>query len=382
MSERADVVVVGGGIMGVSIAHALSKLGRHVVLLEERTLASGTTGTSFAWLNATAKTDDAAYHALNRRGLEKHLALAADWGEAAIGLAGAGSIHWSHPDAGDGGPASLRTAAAQLTAWDYPIIPLDRRALRALEPYIDFPVGSEGFLAPLDRWLDAPRMVRRMADDTRDEGGDIREGALVTGFLFDGDTVVGVEALPYTIFAPTIVLAAGTALPALAARARRSLARPLPIRPMPGLLVDTVPLERTWLRHVVYFPDGAGFHMRPVGDSVSLGADDIDAAHAASGEDSLLVGTTALMHRASSYLPDFPALELAPSAHARIGVRPMPEDGLPIIGPLAGAPSVYVAATHSGITLGPYLGDLIAREIALEAPQQDLDPCRPGRFGQ
>ena len=382
MSERADVVVVGGGILGVSIAHALSKLGRHVVLLEERTIASGTTGTSFAWLNATSKTDDAVYHALNRRGLEKHLALAAEWGETATGLAGAGSIHWSHPAAGDGGPAPLLAAASKLAAWDYPIVPLDRSALRALEPYIDFPAGSEGYLAPLDRWLDAPRMVRRMADDTRDKGGDIREGAPVTGFLFDGDAVVGVEALLYTILAPTIVLAAGTALPALAARARRSLARTLPVRPMPGLLVDTVPSDRTWLRHVVYFPDGSRFHMRPSGRGQSLGADDIDAAHTISGEDSLLVGTTALLHRASDYLPDFSALELTPSAHARIGVRPMPEDGLPIIGPLAKAPSVYVAATHSGVTLGPYLGELIAREIALDEPQKDLDPYRPGRFGQ
>jgi len=382
MSERADVVVVGGGILGVSVAHALSKLGRHVVLLEERTIASGTTGASFAWLNATAKSDDATYHTLNRRGLEKHLALAREWGEAATGLAGAGSIHWSHPAAGDGGPEALLATAAQLAAWDYPIVPLDRRALRALEPYIDFPTGSEGFLAPLDRWLDAPRMVRRMADEMRDEGGDIREGAPVSGFLFDGDAVVGVEALPYTIFAPTIVLAAGTALPALAARARRSLARTLPIRPMPGLLVDTAAQERSWLRHVVYFPDGAGFHMRPSGQALSMGADDFDAGHATSGAESLLVGTTALMHRASDYLPDFPALESASHAHARIGVRPMPEDGLPIVGPLADAPNVYVAATHSGITLGPYLGDLIAREIALDEPQKDLDPYRPGRFGQ
>jgi glycine/D-amino acid oxidase-like deaminating enzyme len=366
----------------VSIADALSRHGRHVVLLEERTIASGTTGHSFAWLNATAKADDAHYHALNRRGLEKHLALAAAWGEVTVGMEGAGSIHWSHPAAADGGPDTLMDRADQLAAWGYPIVSLDRASLQALEPYIDFPKGSRGFLAPLDRWLDAPRMVRRMAEDTREEGGDLREGAFVTGFLFDGDTVVGVEADPYTVFAPTIVLAAGTALPALAARARRSLARTLPIRPMPGLLVDTVPLERTWLRHVVYFPDGAGFHMRPAGLSLSLGADDIDATHAAATDDALLVGATALMHRASDYLPGFPALELAPSAHARIGVRPMPEDGLPIVGPLAEAPTVYIAATHSGITLGPYLGDLIAREIALGENQAELAPYRPARFGQ
>ncbi len=382
MSERADVVVVGGGILGMSIAYALTRLGRAVTLLEERTIASGTTGASFAWLNATAKADDAHYHKLNRRGVEKHLALAAAWGENAIGLDGTGSIHWSHPSAADGGPATVLARGEQLADWDYPIVGLDRAALQALEPHVDFPDGSAGFLAPLDRWLDAPRMVRRMAEATRDDGGDIREGAPVTGFVFDGDIVVGVDAPPYRIVAPTVVLATGTALPTLAALARRSLARPLPVRSMPGLLVDTATAPRAWLRHVVYFPDGAGFHMRPTGEGLSLGADDIDADHAAPHQDSLLVGATALLHRASAYLPGFPALELAATADARIGVRPMPEDGLPIVGPLADAPGVYIAATHSGITLGPHLGDLIASEVALGETQTDLDPYRPARFGQ
>lgn len=382
MSERADVVVVGGGILGMSIAYALTRLGRAVTLLEERTIASGTTGASFAWLNATAKADDAHYHKLNRRGVEKHLALAAAWGENAIGLDGTGSIHWSHPSAADGGPATVLARGEQLADWDYPIVGLDRAALQALEPHVDFPDCSAGFLAPLDRWLDAPRMVRRMAEATRDDGGDIREGAPVTGFVFDGDIVVGVDAPPYRIVAPTVVLATGTALPTLAALARRSLARPLPVRSMPGLLVDTATAPRAWLRHVVYFPDGAGFHMRPTGEGLSLGADDIDADHAAPHQDSLLVGATALLHRASAYLPGFPALELAATADARIGVRPMPEDGLPIVGPLADAPGVYIAATHSGITLGPHLGDLIASEVALGETQTDLDPYRPARFGQ
>ena len=383
MSERADVIVVGGGIVGVSVAYAVSRLGRRVILLEERTIASGTTGASFSWLNATAKTDNQHYHALNRRGLERHLELAAEWGEDAVGLAGTGSIHWSYPGAADGGPAALLARAEKLDAWAYPTVLLDRRGLGALEPYIDFPHGSQGFLAPLDRWLDAPRMVRRMAVETREEGGDIREGALVTGFAFDGNAVVGVEAPPYSIFAPQIVLAGGTALSALSARARRSLARALPVRPSPGLLVDTLPLERAWLRHVVYFPDGAGFHMRPTFDGgVCLGADDIDEQHAGRHEDSLLTGATALLHRATDFLPDFPALEQAAAAHTRIGVRPMPEDGLPIVGPLSAVPQVYVVATHSGITLGPYLGDLVAREVVLGAQQAELEPYRPQRFGQ
>ncbi|MEQ8247780.1 MAG: FAD-binding oxidoreductase [Alphaproteobacteria bacterium] len=379
----ADVVVVGGGILGVSVAYAVSRLGQRVVLLEERTLASGTTGASFAWLNATAKADDQAYHRLNRRGIGRHLDLAAMWGEETVGLAGTGSIHWSHPGAPDGGPVAVMARAEYLENWGYPIVALDRSTLQALEPYIDFPTGSQGFLAPLDRWIDAPRLVRRLADETREEGGDVREGSAVTGFIFDGESVVGVEVGAARVVAPIVVLTAGTGLPALAARARRSLAQPLPVRLSPGLLVDTPPLERAWLRHVVYFPDGAGFHARPTFDGgVCVGADDIDEQHGGANGTTMLSGTTALLHRASEYLPGFPALEFASRAHARIGVRPMPEDGLPIVGALAATPGVYVVATHSGITLGPHLGDLVARELVLGERQADLEPYRPQRFGQ
>jgi len=383
MKEMADVVVVGGGILGVSVAYAVCRLGHRAVLLEERTLASGTTGASFAWLNATAKIDDEAYHRLNRCGVGRHLELAAMWGEDAVGLAGSGSIHWSHPDAPDGGPRAVMARAGQLEAWGYPVVALDRGALQALEPYIDFPPGSAGFLAPLDRWLDAPRFVRRLADEVREEGGDIREGAPVSGFVFDGDTVVGVDFPTGRVIAPMVVLATGTGLPALAARARRSLAQPLPVRPSPGLLVDTPPLERAWLRHVVYFPDGTGFHMRPTFDGgIGIGADDIDAQYGSGNDAPLLSGTTALLHRTSQYMPGFPALEYAARAYARIGVRPMPEDGLPVLGTLASAPGTYVMATHSGITLGPHLGDLVARELVLGERQPELEPYRPQRFGQ
>jgi glycine/D-amino acid oxidase-like deaminating enzyme len=122
--------------------------------------------------------------------------------------------------------------------------------------------------------------------------------------------------------------------------------------------------------------------MRPPSSGQPVVADDIDAAHTISEADSLFVSSIAPLHRVSGYLPDFSALELTPGAHARVGVRPMPKDGLPIIGPLARAPSMYVAATHSGVTLGPKFGDLIARAVSLDEPQKDLDLCRPGRFGQ
>jgi glycine/D-amino acid oxidase-like deaminating enzyme len=379
MTDRADVLVIGGGIVGVAVAHAVAAQGATVVLLERDKIASGTTGASFAWLNATAKADDEPYHRLNAGGVRRHFELAADWGEEVLGIAGSGSLHWTHPAADGPTVDRLLERARRLSDWGYPVVQLERRELRALEPYIDFPDGSVGFLAPLDRWLDAPRFTRRLADEARALGADIREGAAVTGFVFDRDRVVGAESSPHRIVADTVVLAAGTALPTLIAMARRSLERVVPVHPVPGLLVDTPALERTWLRHVVYFPDGNGFHMRPTfAGGVSLGADDIDEAHGRAAD--LTTGATALLHRASSFLPGFPTLELVAAADARIGVRPMPEDGLPVVGRLPDVANVYVVATHSGITLAPHLGALAAREIVAGEPQAVLAPYRPARF--
>ena len=90
---------------------------------------------------------------------------------------------------------------------------------------------------------------------------------------------------------------------------------------------------------------------------------------------------TAPLHRASDYLTGFSALELTPSAKARINIRLILEGGLPIICPPAKALGVYVAAAHSDDALRPYLGDLIDCEGALGEAQKDPDLCRSRRFG-
>ena len=71
--------------------------------------------------------------------------------------------------------------------------------------------------------------------------------------------------------------------------------------------------------------------------------------------------------------------------------RPMPLDGLPVIGFVDSSPGLYVAVTHSGITLGPLLGDLAAGEISNAVVNENgdgkgplqfeiLDKYRPSRF--
>jgi len=76
----------------------------------------------------------------------------------------------------------------------------------------------------------------------------------------------------------------------------------------------------------------------------------------------------------------FPSARGVTLVEHRVGVRPMPADRHTIAGRLPGFDNVWMLATHSGITLGPLLGRLIADEIVRGTPSAALAPFRPDRF--
>ena len=84
-----------------------------------------------------------------------------------------------------------------------------------------------------------------------------------------------------------------------------------------------------------------------------------------------------LLARAREVLP---SLEGAEVSEVRLGVRPVPEDGVSCVGAVFGIPGYYEAVTHSGVTLGPLIGRLLAREILTGDIDPMLAPFRPDRF--
>jgi glycine/D-amino acid oxidase-like deaminating enzyme len=64
----------------------------------------------------------------------------------------------------------------------------------------------------------------------------------------------------------------------------------------------------------------------------------------------------------------------------RLAARPMPIDGLPVIGPLPGVGGVYLAVMHSGVTLAPAAARLIAAEVVDGVEADELNGVRPARF--
>ncbi|MDE0745912.1 MAG: FAD-dependent oxidoreductase, partial [SAR202 cluster bacterium] len=84
-----------------------------------------------------------------------------------------------------------------------------------------------------------------------------------------------------------------------------------------------------------------------------------------------------LIRRAALYFDQLSGVE---AIRVPVGFRPMPEDGLPVIGFSPRHTNIYLTLTHSGVTLAPLVGALAALEMVTEIPNNDLDPYRPARF--
>ena len=151
----------------------------------------------------------------------------------------------------------------------------------------------------------------------------------------------------------------------------------------PGILVDipdTGPFRL--VRHVLYTGDNA-FHMRPgPAGGLRIGSEDADPA--SETPDDRETRVAALLSRARVLVPrlggEAPVELLARECTTRIGVRPVPADDRTIAGPVPGVAGLYVLATHSGVTLGPWLGRLAAEELTSGRMPEELAPFRFARF--
>jgi glycine/D-amino acid oxidase-like deaminating enzyme len=151
---------------------------------------------------------------------------------------------------------------------------------------------------------------------------------------------------------------------------------------VPGLLVETPPGSAPGqAQRVLYPPEKGGLHLRPTpGGGLLLGADDTDAALNDPDASYPPEAPAGLLARAARFLPGLPVEPLQDALAARVCVRPVPGDGLPIVGPLPGVDGVFLAVTHSGVTLGPLLAHYLAEEMVSGRIWPLLTPYRPARF--
>jgi len=367
VEERYDVAVVGAGMLGAAAAYRLACAGRRVLLIEAHEPASGTTGNSFAWVNAVSKEPES-YHRLNAAGATEYAALVEELGEDS-GYRGDGSLGWA--DAADE-QVAIRDRVTRLAARGYAAEWITPDAARRLEPGLAIGPEVEGVaFYPGDGWVDAPRLVRALVNHALAEGADLWRNTAVASVRRNGDRITGLVTARGTVTADEVLFCVGIWTAEVLAHAGVSL----PVGRSPGLLavtsVPTAPLGR-----VVHAP---GIHLRPdVSGGLLLGADDTDALtteQTPPGEPPAYA--LPLMERAARV---FPAAADARIVSVRIGIRPMPADRLTIAGRVPGVANAWVLATHSGITMGPLLGRLLAAEIVGAPADPLLRDFRPDRF--
>jgi glycine/D-amino acid oxidase-like deaminating enzyme len=359
----SDVVIVGAGVLGASIAFRLAQSGVAVTVIEASRVGAGTSGVSFAWLNANQK-PPLPYHTLNADGLRAHHALRDEF-ERTPWLHDGGSV-----EVGD--PAKIAAKVAQLSEWGYAAEVITPAQLGELEPELDLAALGDNAIAwfPDDGWIDPVLYAQTMIREARRHGAVLRRGRVVD-LLREGGRVRGVATADGQRFPADLVInCAGR----WANDASAEAALHVPLAPRVGFLVFTPPAPTTLARVlrtplIDMRPDGAGrlmLHDNRVDPGLT-----IDAAISPA-----MPEARAMVDAASRLFPDMQGL--APEA-VRIAIRPVPADGYPAIGPMPGVEGYYVAVTHSGVTMAAHLGRLVAQDaMGREVPA--LAAFRPARF--
>jgi D-amino-acid dehydrogenase len=256
---------------------------------------------------------------------------------------------------------------------------LDCTEAAALEPALrDDVVG--GVLWTEDASAAPAAAVAAFAAAARSAGARIETGAEVTGFRRDHDgNVVEVRLRDRSLSARTVVLAAGSATPSLAAL----LGSKLPIEPAKGHHLQ-FPGRPSSPRLPMIFNEHA-IAVSPIdGDLRITGGMDFGARDRVVDERRI----ADIAGLAARFLRDPPSAADAAGATRWCGLRPCTPDGLPIFGWLRRAPNALVAAGHGmlGFTLSPAVGrdvaDLVLGAAAPPASRATWrDQFSPARFG-
>jgi glycine/D-amino acid oxidase-like deaminating enzyme len=337
MSAEPDLVVVGAGVVGASVAYHAARAGAVVTLVDAGRLGAGVTVTSFAWIGASGVRIGPAA-GLRATATEEYRRLEAEL--PGLPVTWSGSLSWGAADsAPDAGPGQEIVDAATVAT---------------LEPTLRQP-PEWAIWAPGDGAVDPVGVTERLIAGARAHGARVLPGTSVTAVRRDAaGRVVGVETAAGPLSSATVVLAAGVATADLGA----PLGLHVPVGPSPATLFRfRAPADL--VRTVVHNRD---FDLRQV-------APDRLVAAADSPERTLAAVRSTFRGAANVEL-----------LSTRVSARPMPADGEPIVGPVAEVPGLYLAVMHSAITLAPAVGRLIVRELVDGIAESALAGFRLDRF--
>lgn len=353
------VIVVGGGIVGASIAYHLARAGAAVTLLDHRPPVQGATAASFAWLNGSS--------GLSEAYVRLRLASMQAWRDLDQSLAGALRIEWTGCLSWRASEAETERFVAERQGWGYPIELIDRARVLALEPNLIDPPGCAARMAG-EGAFDPVHATNTLLAAAREAGADVRHGVPVLDFAVANGRLAGVDTPGERLAADGVVLAAGTETRALAALAGADV----PMTSTPGVGFYCKPGPRL-VNGLVVSPD---FEMKQGADGRF-----VSVANFADGEPAPpLAQDRAVRRELAAIARHVRGAKALAVERMVLGYRPIPPDGFPMVGTAPGVAGLYIAAMHSGVTMAAIVGRYAVEEVLQGQRVAALAPFRPERF--
>jgi len=354
MKKSWDVIIAGGGIIGLSLSIALRKSGATVLIVER-----GEPG---------REASSAAGGMLVDCSLETHVALQSLATASArlypefvhqietesgmkVDLRDQGAIIFPLPEqvhqyAGLNPAALLNAPLAELE----PALARDSRVAFHLK----------------ERSVDPQALAAAAVKAAKHRGVDFSSGDPATSVNLSNGRVTGLTTTKTTFLAPKVINCAG-------AWAGQIAPHKFPTRPVKGQMLSLAAPSRALLSHVVRAPE---VYLIPRSDGRIVVGTTVEQVGFDKRTD---LPTIQRLYRAAVKM--IPALRDAKILRDWAGLRPGTPDGLPILGATA-TPGYYVATGHfrDGILLAPITAEVMADVIAGNPCPQDLSPFSPGRF--
>ena len=371
-TRTADVVIVGGGVIGLTIARALRKRGvRDVVLMERGQLgaeASWAAGGILGPQIESDRADDFFQLACASRDLYPAFANALNEESGTdVELDAAGTLYLAFTQE-EG--SKIRHRYDWQTKAGLAVELLSAAEARALEPCISAKVrGALRF--PHDVSVESRKLVEALAIANEKLGVRVVTDCEVRAVRVEHAQVCAVETSQGVVSAQIVVLAAG-AWTSLITSPDASLPA-IEMEPVRGQMLCFAARPQI-ARHVLYSSRG---YLVPRRDGRVLAGSTAERV----GFDKTVTdeGMNAIKTMAQEIAPPVAGL---PSVSSWAGFRPRAADGLPVLGPWEGIKGLFYATGHyrNGILLAPVTGELIAKAIVEGATPPLLKAFSPGRF--
>jgi sarcosine oxidase, subunit beta len=366
MVPSADVVIIGAGIVGSSIAYQLTAAGRRSVVILEResSQGKGSTGKSMGGVRAQFSThvniQMSLYSIPFFRDFERNMGHPSGYRAQGYLFVATADRHLEYLRANYERQVAAGLKTASLVTRD---------EIVAMVPQLRSDDIIGGSFCSTDGFVDPYSVMTGFTLRAVDQGAQLIRDAQVTGLSVDQKGIASVETTLGSIATRTVVNAAG----AWSAEIAKMAGIDLPVEPLRRMLVPTEPFDKVAHSAPMVVDMSTGFHFRPEGLGLLLAWNDPEEkpgfkTHFDRGF------IEKILTRAVDRVPVFEELEVNPS-RAWAGLYEMTPDHHPVLGEAPGVGGFYFANGFSGhgVMHSPATGKILA-DLILKGTSELIDP--------